>query len=192
MMYHLVLRALAAVGVFAEVKDAFGLTPLSKCLLSDAMRPLVRMFLSGWHNRAWDGLRHTIRAGVPGFESSFGMPAFEWVEANPDVGKVLDQGQGMKAIRVADAVNQIHDFSGVSSFCDLAGGNGPFLLNQLARYPQANGVGLIFPAPQRPRRWRLAMRGFRIAARPCPTIFLKVVRPPGVGLFSGQRFARLG
>ena len=43
------------------------MTPLSRCLLSDAMRPMVRMFLSDWHDRAWNALDYTVQTGKPGF-----------------------------------------------------------------------------------------------------------------------------
>lgn len=63
-----VLRALSSVGIFVETKERmFGLRPLAQCLLSDAMRPIARMFLSGWHNKAWDSLVYTVRTGKPGF-----------------------------------------------------------------------------------------------------------------------------
>ena len=64
-----ILRALASVGVFVETEDrVFGLTPLSQCLRSNALRPISRAcFLSGWHDKAWDGLTHTVRTGEPGF-----------------------------------------------------------------------------------------------------------------------------
>ena len=42
-----ILRALSSVGIFIETEDkVFGLTPLARCLLSDSMGPMVRMFLS--------------------------------------------------------------------------------------------------------------------------------------------------
>ena len=83
-LYRL-LRALAAVGVFTETeKCMFGLTPLAECLLADRMRPLIRMFLSDWHDRTWSALGYTVRTGKPGFDHAFGQPAFEWLEANPE------------------------------------------------------------------------------------------------------------
>ena len=96
-LYRL-LRALAAVGVFTETeKRMFGLTPLAECLLADRMRPLVRMFLSDWHDRTWSALGYTVRTGKPGFDHAFGQPVFEWLEANPEARAIMDQGQGLKA-----------------------------------------------------------------------------------------------
>jgi hypothetical protein len=81
-LYRL-LRALSSIGIFVETDDrVFGLTPLARCLLSDAMRPMVRMFLSGWHDKAWNGLNYTVQTGKPGFDQTFGKPAFEWMEVS--------------------------------------------------------------------------------------------------------------
>ena len=64
-LYRL-LRALSSVGIFVETDDrVFDLTPLAQCLLSDAMRPIAQMFLSDWHDKAWNGLSYTIRTGKP-------------------------------------------------------------------------------------------------------------------------------
>ena len=100
-----ILRSLAAVGIFEEIDERkFGLTPLSQCLQSDAMRPLARMFLSDWHDKAWRGLEQTVRTGKPGFDHAYGTPSFEWLEANPEARALLDQGQGTKAVGFAQAI----------------------------------------------------------------------------------------
>ncbi len=144
-LYRL-LRALAAVGIFAEEKDdTFKLTPLSQCLLSDAMRPLALMFLSNWHDKVWDKLLYTIRTGKPGFDKAFGKPAFEWMEENPEERAILDQGQGLKGRRFADVVDECYDFSKYKLICDIGGGNGSFLTRLLANYPQTSGVVADLP-----------------------------------------------
>ncbi len=144
-LYRL-LRALAAVGVFTETEARmFGLTPLAECLRSDRMRPLIRMFLSSWHDQAWNELGHTVRTGNPGFEHAFDQPAFEWMEANPEARTVLDQGQGLKAMGFSQAVMAVHDFSGVDSICDIGGGQGVFLISLLAQYPHMKGIVADLP-----------------------------------------------
>ena len=141
-----ILRALSAVGIFVETEDrVFDLTPLARCLFSDAMRPIARMFLSEWHDRAWDGLSHTVRTGKPGFDYTFGKPAFEWFEENPVERSLLDQGQGSKAVGFANAVIESHDFSGFKSICDIGGGQGAFLIRLLADYPDAKGYVADLP-----------------------------------------------
>ncbi len=127
------------------------MTPLSRCLLSDAMRPMVRMFLSDWHDRAWNALDYTVQTGKPGFDHAFGKQSFEWMEENPEERALLDQGQGLKAIGFANAIMDVYDFSGISSICDVGGGQGLFMIQLLANYPQIKGIvgdmpGAVVPA----------------------------------------------
>ena len=141
-----ILRALASVGVFVETEDReFGLTPLAQCLCSDALRPIVRMFLSDWHDKAWSGLIHTVKTGEPGFDYIFGKPSFAWFEENPGERSILDQGQGSKALGFAVAVIETHDFSDVNSICDIGGGQGDFLIQLLAAYPHIRGYVADLP-----------------------------------------------
>jgi len=144
-LYRL-LRALSSVGIFVETDDrVFGLTPLARCLLSDAMRPMVRMFLSGWHDKAWNGLNYTVRTGKPGFDHAFNKSTFEWMEENPEERAILDQGQGLKAISFAEAVIETYDFSDFNSICDVGGGQGAFLIKLLAIYPRMKGFVADLP-----------------------------------------------
>ena len=142
-----IFRALSSVGVFVETDDrVFGLTPLAQCLLSDSLRPIARMFLSEWHDKAWNGLSHTLRTGEPGFDCMFGKPSFEWFEENPFERSILDQAQGSKAIGFAHAVIENYDFSKFKSICDIGGGQGSFLLHVLAKYPDT--VGCVADLPE--------------------------------------------
>ena len=135
-----ILRALSSVGVFVEIEDRlFGLTPLARCLFSNALRPIARMFLSEWHDKAWNGLGHTVRTGKPGFDYTFGKPSFEWFEENPEERTILDQAQGSKAVGFAIAVIETYDFSDFKSICDIGGGQGTFLIELLAVYPHISG-----------------------------------------------------
>lgn len=144
-LYRL-LRALSSVGIFAETDNAtFAMTPLSQCLLSDAMGPLARMFLSPWHDKAWDGLVHSIRTGEPGFDHAFGKQAFKWMEENPQERSVFDQGQGMKAIGFAQAVMAAYGFSDIASICDVGGGQGVFLIQLLTQFQHLKGIVADLP-----------------------------------------------
>lgn len=141
-----ILRALSSVGVFIETETrVFGLTPLAQCLVSDALRPIARMFLSEWHDKAWNGLSHTVRTGEPGFDNAFGEPSFEWFEENPLERSILDQGQASKAVGFANAVIENYDFSGFDSICDIGGGQGGFLIQFLTDYPDTMGYVADLP-----------------------------------------------
>lgn len=141
-----ILRALSSVGIFIEVEEKiFGLTPLAQCLLSEAMRPMVRMFLSDWHDKAWRGLDYTVRTGKPGFDHVFGMPVFAWMEENPEKRAILDEGQGAKAAGLAEAAIAAYDFADFKSICDVGGGNGTFLTTLLSSYPHIKGFVADLP-----------------------------------------------
>ena len=144
-LYRL-LRALSSVGIFVEREDrVFGLTPLAQCLCSDALGPIARMFLSEWHDKAWNGLTHTIKTGEPGFDYTFGKPSFEWFEENPVEREILDHGQASKAIGFADSVIEAYDLSAFDSICDIGGGRGAFLIKLLDHFSHVQGIVADLP-----------------------------------------------
>jgi hypothetical protein len=131
-LYRL-LRALSSVGIFLEKEEyVFELTALSRCLLSDAMKPK-------WHDKAWNSLTYTVKTGKPGFDHAFGKQSFDWIEQNPSVRSIYDKAQGIKAVGLADAVSEAYNFSGISSICDVGGGRGSFLIQLLGKYSHING-----------------------------------------------------
>jgi hypothetical protein len=138
-LYRL-LRALSSVGIFLEKEEyVFELTALSRCLLSDAMKPMAQLFLSEWHDKAWNSLTYTVKTGKPGFDHAFGKQSFDWIEQNPSVRSIYDKAQGIKAVGLADAVSEAYNFSGISSICDVGGGRGSFLIQLLGKYSHING-----------------------------------------------------
>jgi predicted PurR-regulated permease PerM len=44
------------------------------------MRSAALMFLSPWHNQAWENLLPCMKTGANPFEHAHGLPAFEWLE----------------------------------------------------------------------------------------------------------------
>ena len=176
-LYRL-LRALSSVGIFVETDDrVFGLTPLARCLLSDAMRPMVRMFLSEWHDKAWNGLNYTVRTGKPGFDHTFSKPAFEWMKENPEERAILDQGQGLKAIGFAEAVIETYDFSEYKSICDIGGGQGAFLIRLLSKYPHIMGLVADLPATTNSAENSIAKAGLNDRCKVIPYDFFKEAPP---------------
>jgi hypothetical protein len=173
-----ILRALSSVGVFVEMEERmFGLTPLAKCLLSEAMRPFARMFLSGWHDKAWNALDYTVRTGKPSFDHAFGKQAFEWMEENPEARTRLDQGQGLKAIGLAKAVMDAYDFAEFSSICDLGGGQGSFLIQLLANYPHIKGIVADMPGAVVRAEKAIANADLNDRCKAIPFDFLKETPP---------------
>lgn len=141
-----ILRALSAVGIFIENKSQeFSVTPLGECLCSTYLRPIARMFLSEWHDKAWNGLNHAVRTGELAFDNVFGKSSFEWFEENPAERSILDQGQGSKAEGFVKSVLKIYDFSNFKSICDIGGGQGVFLISLLKEYPDICGYIVDLP-----------------------------------------------
>ncbi len=139
-LYRL-LRALSTVGIFMENNDQmFELTPLGQCLCSEAMAPLVLMFLSDWHEKAWSNLTYSVKSGNPAFEHAFNKKAFDWMENEPEARAVFDNAQGIKALGLVKAVINAYDFSDFSIVCDIGGGQGSFLKEILKSYPHLKGI----------------------------------------------------
>lgn len=176
-LYRL-LRALSAVGIFVETDHGiFGLTPLSQCLLSEAMRPLARMFLSHWHDKVWDQLIHTVKTGQEGFQQAFGQKAFQWMEENPEVRAVMDQAQARKATGFARAAIEAHDFSGYDTICDVGGGQGAFLIQLLANYPHLKGLVADLPQAAAYAQKEIAKAGLNHRCKAIAYDFLRE-KPP--------------
>jgi hypothetical protein len=176
-LYRL-LRALSSVGIFIETDDrVFDLTSLAQCLLSDAMRPMAQMFLSDWHDKAWNGLNYTVRTGKPGFDHTFGKSAFEWMEENPEERAILDQGQGLKAKGFSEAVTEACDFSDFNSICDVGGGQGAFLIQLLANYPHIKGFVADLPGAAISAEKAIAKADLNERCKAIPYDFLKEAPP---------------
>ncbi len=139
-LYRL-LRALASVGIFTETKDRiFGLTPMAECLRRDQMRPIVLMFLSGWHTRAWEYVLHSVRTGENAFETAHGMPAFEWFDRNDEARRVFQEANAVKARSSHAAVLDGYDFNVHSLVADIGGGYGGLLCSILEAHPHLKGI----------------------------------------------------
>ncbi len=173
-----ILRSLAAVGIFEETAERkFGLTPLSQCLLKDAMRPLACMFLSDWHDKAWSALDHTVRTGKPGFDHAFGTPSFDWLEEHPEARALLDQGQATKAMGFAEAILKAYDFSDYHSICDIGGGQGIFLIRLLYQYKQLQGIVADLPGVVDSAKQAIASAGLKDRCQAIPFDFMKETPP---------------
>lgn len=178
-LYRL-LRALTAVGIFAEIEEkVFAITPLAQCLSSETMRPLAMMFLSDWHDRAWSNLDYSVRTGKPGFDRAFGKSAFEWLEDNPEARSVMDQAQGLKAKGFAEAIMGAYSFSDFNSICDVGGGSGAFLIQLLTRYPHIKGIVADLPGAVEQAENAIAKAGLYERCKAVPYDFLREAPPDG-------------
>jgi ubiquinone/menaquinone biosynthesis C-methylase UbiE len=144
-----VLRALASVGVFTEVKKrGFALTPLADTLRTDApgsLRAFATVELGEEHYPAWGELLHSVRTGEIAFDRAFGMPVWKFFEQNPGNAKTFNDAMTGFTLAVNDAVLSSYDFSSISKIVDVGGGHGSLIASILKANPKMRGV--LFDAP---------------------------------------------
>jgi hypothetical protein len=75
-----VLRALASIGIFAEVdKGSFALTPMAEYLRSDipgSLRAWATMVGEEWHWNMWGKILYSVQSGAPSFSQLYNMQPF--------------------------------------------------------------------------------------------------------------------
>jgi len=146
-LYRL-LRALASVGLFAEVAAGqFAITPMGALLQSavpHSMRALAIMYCEEQY-RAWGDPLQTVRTGQPAFERQFGMDVFEYFSQNPQAGAVFNEAMTNWTMQASAAVAATYDFSRFGSIVDVGGNQGTLLMTILRQYPTARGI--LFDRP---------------------------------------------
>jgi O-methyltransferase domain len=155
-LYRL-LRALASVGVFAEIAPAtFALTSIAERLKTDAPDSLRAwaIFTGEIAVPCWGGLMHSLRTGHPAFESVFGRSVFEYLEAHPDTAAVFDHHQAQGGLALHAAVAAAYDFGAIGTIIDVGGGNGSLVAAILKRHPGVRAT--IFDLPHVIERARAA------------------------------------
>ncbi|WP_439674042.1 methyltransferase [Embleya sp. MST-111070] len=157
-----VMIALTAFDVFEELPDGrFGLARLGAALSTDApgsarASALMADKVTG---RAWHGIPHTVRTGIPAFESRFGAEFFDYLEKQPGLRELFDRSQSADLDLEIDAIERAHDFSETGILVDVGGGNGELMARLLSVHPQLRGVLVDRPAAVTEARTRLDRAG---------------------------------
>lgn len=151
------LRALAALGVFAEVEErVFAQTPTSL--------PLRRESGSGWHEfsivygsiyRAFAEALPAVQSGENMFERASGSGWWDWLMTHPELGDAFNRAmQAGAEARVA----ALGDFPWhqVETVVDVGGGNGTLIIGLLERHPHLRGVIFDLPDVARAAARRIA------------------------------------
>jgi hypothetical protein len=143
-----IMRALASVGVFAELKAGqFALTPMASLLQSsvpNSMRSLAIMYCEEQYH-AWGSLLQSVRTGQPAFEHQFGVDVFEYFRQNPEAGAIFNEAMTNWTTQASAAVAATYDFSRFGSMIDVGGNQGTLLATILRQYPTARGT--LFDLP---------------------------------------------
>jgi SAM-dependent methyltransferase len=147
-LYRL-MRALAEVGLLTHADgDRFALTAVGQLLRSDApgsFRAMAILLGRQWHHTAWASLAHSVRTGRSAFLEVYGVPHFDWLQANPGEGAIFNEAMTSLTAVAADAVTQAYDFSRVAKIVDVGGGYGLFLSKILRANPRTSGMLLDLP-----------------------------------------------
>ena len=145
-----VLRALAALGVFAESEGRrFELTAIGERLRSRApagMRSWATFMEALGGVRPFAHILETIRTGRPGLEIESGCGVFELLAGRPEAATLFDAAMSERTAAYAPSVAQACDFSDVRTVVDVGGGDGTLLVEILRRHAHLSGV--LFEAPE--------------------------------------------
>ena len=141
------LRALASLGVFAEVEErVFAQTPTSLLLRRGSG--------SGWHEfavvygsvyRAFAEALPAVRGGEVMFERATGAGWWEWLANRPDAAAAFNQAMQSGAY---DRLASLADFAWheVGTVVDVGGGNGTLVTGLLEQHQHLHGV--VFDLPE--------------------------------------------
>lgn len=144
-----VLRALASIGIFAELADRqFQLTPAAEDLRSDSphsMRYAAIMLGEPHHYRAWGNLHGAVQSGGIAFNEVFGVPVFEYFDRNAEADDVFNRAMTELSRNAHFAIIDAYDFSGIETLVDVGGGYGALLSAILLANPHLQGV--LFEQP---------------------------------------------
>jgi hypothetical protein len=143
------LRALASVGVAVEKPGRkFALTPVGKCLCSDAPESHAGYARFTGHDstwRPWGQLAHSVRTGEPAFDKVFGEPVFEYYAKHPEAAAIFDTAMTSLSTLESRAVAAAYDFRKIGTLMDVAGGHGLLLSTVLRQHKHMRGVLVDLP-----------------------------------------------
>jgi O-methyltransferase domain/Dimerisation domain len=163
-LYRL-MRALVAMDVLAQNDgDRFTLTATGQLLRSDvpgSFRAMAILLGRRWHHTAWASLAHSVRTGESAFLKVYGVPHFEWLQANPEEGAIFNEAMTSLTAVAAEAVTQAYDFSGVAKIADIGGGHGLFLSKIMQANPRMSGILFDLPHVAEGARKLLGEAGLR-------------------------------
>ncbi len=142
------LRALASVGIFAEVGGRFGQTALSNYLRSDvtgSLRAWAMRIGRPDHWRTWGELERSLRSGTSAFRELYGTTPWDWRAAHPEENAIFNAAMTGLSAGMVDSIVAAYDFSQIRTMVDVGGGEGALLAAILAANPHMQGI--VFDLP---------------------------------------------
>ena len=178
-----VLRALASVGIFAEVSPrTFGLTPPANLLRSDVtgnMRALVLWMTNEFHFKVWGQMMHSVLTGNPAVENVYGKACFEVFSDMPETDVEFNNAMTNISAKTIPVVLEAYDFSGIETLVDVGGGHG-FLISQILKhYPNMQGLLFDMPHVIEGANARIQRLGLTSRLQTCPCDFFESIPAGG-------------
>lgn len=152
LLYRL-LRAQAAIGLLEEDGSrGFVLTEEGELLRADhpqSLKPMARLEEGPQHYALWKHLTAMVRDGKQNaFVREFGCLAFDHARASRDYAERFKQAMtSYSAVQSSLVLEALcgYDFSGIRTFCDVAGGYGHLMCAMLLANPGLRGIVLDLP-----------------------------------------------
>lgn len=149
-LYRL-MRALSLLEVLNEEEGKkFSLTPMGRCLCSDAPESLSKVAIFGaapYHSLVWNELLHCVKTGSAAVKKVYGVEnLYDWYQAHPKEFGVFNEAMTSVSTTVTHAIVEGYDFSGIDRLGDVGGGHGALLASVLTANPRMKG--LLFDLPE--------------------------------------------
>jgi hypothetical protein len=144
------LRALASIGIFAEINDGyFQLTPLAEYLRSDITNSMqgLAIWMGGEQFRwqTWGEILYSIKTGKPAFDYVNGISLFDYLEHHPEASNIFNNAMSSVSAIYNSAIVADYDFSSIKTLVDIGGGQGFFLTAILQANPKLHGIVYDLP-----------------------------------------------
>jgi O-methyltransferase domain/Dimerisation domain len=143
------LRGLASIGIFSiDPNGKFSLTPFAECLTDDSPVSVKAMALAigTVFYKAYDELLFSVQTGDGGFKKALGMPVFEYLGNNPEMGKIFDRMMTDIHGSETEPMVNTYDFSVFNTIVDIGGGNGEVISAILNKNLKVKGI--LFDLPE--------------------------------------------
>jgi 2,7-dihydroxy-5-methyl-1-naphthoate 7-O-methyltransferase len=155
-----VLRHLVAHGVFTEPRPGRFAANQTAAMMRTGEPGLMWLDLDGFGGRmdlAFTALAHTVRTGQPAWEQVFGLPFWDYLDANPAISASFDATMAVDGgnLAVADG----YDWTTVRHVTDVGGGTGTLIGEVLQRNPRLRGTVVDLPETATRARQYLARLG---------------------------------
>ena len=145
-----VLRLLAGAELLVEIGfRQFALTRIGAGLVNDvpgSPAALARMALHKYKWEPWGHLLANVRTGRTAFKQVHGIGLFEYLQGNPEEGRLFDVAMTENTARDGIDIAQCYDFSNVGTLVDVGGGQGLLIASILRANPGLRGV--LFDLPE--------------------------------------------